>query len=274
MKLNSAHGLRRSTQGKNLCHLDADLTTILIFVTGGRFAFYDHEAIPAIGGHNRIAIRIMGRIMGRRDMDMNRRKMMGLTLFGAVGMAAIGHQVQAAPLPDDLREALERDPNAPILGNPDGDITLTEFFDYNCPFCRSSAGDLQRLVADDPELRIVLREWPVFGEGSNFAAQAALAARAQGKYEDFHFTMMNLKGMADENTAMAMAEKIGLDIDQLRADMEAPEVMEHINLSMALAGHMGLIGTPSFIAGNEIRFGRQTLSELQGMIERARAELG
>lgn len=178
------------------------------------------------------------------------------------------------PMPEELREALERDANAPVLGNPDGDITLTEFFDYNCPFCRKMVGTVSKLIQSDKQLRVVYREWPVFGEGSEFAARASLASLEQGKYWQFHTALMQMKGRAVEATVMKVAREVGLDEDRLRKDMQASHIDEHISSSFLLADHMGLMGTPMFIAGDEGLFGELSLSELQGLVERARKTLG
>lgn len=178
------------------------------------------------------------------------------------------------PMPEDLRKAIERDPNAPVLGNPDGNLTLTEFFDYNCPFCREMVGTVQELISSDPQLRVVYREWPVFGEGSDFAARASLAALRQGRYWQFHAALMAMKDRAAEASVMRIARQIGLDATRLRADMDRPEIEEHIATSFQLADHMGLMGTPTFIAGDEAAFGRMSLAEAQDLVARARKTLG
>jgi len=126
----------------------------------------------------------------------------------------------AAQVLSSQREVLEQDPNAPVLGNPDGDVTIVEFFDYNCPYCRRVKPEMEALLAADPNVRVVYREWPILGDGSVFAAKAALAARNQGKYVEFHWAMMEMNGRADEATVMRTAEQIGLNIGQLRQDME------------------------------------------------------
>lgn len=178
------------------------------------------------------------------------------------------------PMPEDLRKALERSPNAPVLGNPDGDITLTEFFDYNCPFCRKMVGTVQQLISSDPQLRVVYREWPVFGEGSVFATRASLASLKQDKYWPFHAAMMGMKGRAVEATVMRTVRQVGLDEAQLRKDMESADVDQHIELSQALGEHMGLLGTPTFIAGDEGVFGELSLKDLQDLVARGRKALG
>ena len=102
----------------------------------------------------------------------------------------------AAQVLDTEKATLENDPNAPVLGNPDGDVTVVEFFDYNCPYCRQVKPEMEALLAADPNVRVVYREWPILGDGSVFAARAALASRNQGKYEEFHWAMMQLRERA------------------------------------------------------------------------------
>ena len=199
-----------------------------------------------------------------------------LTACAALGAAALPAfaQDRPNPMPEELRKALERSPNAPVLGNPQGDVTLTEFFDYNCPFCRKMVGTVQRLILSDPQLRVVYREWPVFGPGSEFAARASLASLSQGKYWQFHEALMKLKVRAAEPTVMRVAREVGLDEAQLRREMDAKRVSNHIALSFQLADHMGLMGTPAFVAGDEAVFGAMSLKEMRDMVARARKTLG
>lgn len=178
------------------------------------------------------------------------------------------------PMPDELRKALERDPTAPVLGNQEGDITLSVFFDYNCPHCRKMLGPLSELISSDPQLRVVYREWPVFGEGSDFAARASLASLETGKYWQFHTGLMALKGRAEEASVLRVARQLGLDQAALRRGMEAEPVTRHIGLSFQLAEHMGLMGTPTFIAGDEAVFGEQSRAALAALVARGRRTLG
>lgn len=178
------------------------------------------------------------------------------------------------PMPDELRKSLERDPNAPVLGNPRGDITLTEFFDYNCPHCKKMVPTVQKLIASDPNLRVVFREWPVFGEGSEFAARAALASLDQGKYWQVHAGLMAMRDRAAEPSVMRVVRKLGLDEGKLRAAMQSDRVSEHIANSFLLADHMGLMGTPTMIAGDEGIFGQQSVDDLKALVARARKTLG
>lgn len=170
------------------------------------------------------------------------------------------------------RDLLENDPNAPVLGNPDGDVTIVEFFDYNCPYCRQVKPEIQLILENDPGVRLVYREWPILGEGSVFAAKAALASREQGKYEEFHWAMMGLRGRAEEASVLRIAEDIGLDIGKLRADMEAPDVDAHIAVSMRLTEALGFSGTPSFVIGNALVPGFVKANVLGTAVAQARAE--
>ncbi|WP_375255448.1 DsbA family protein [Yoonia sp.] len=177
----------------------------------------------------------------------------------------------AAQVLADERDALERDPNAPVLGNPEGDVTVVEFFDYNCPYCRQVKPHMEALLAADPNVRVVYREWPILGEGSVFAARAALASRKQGKYVAFHWAMMDLNGRAEEASVIRVAESIGLNIAQLRRDMDAPEIDEHIQTSMRLSRAIGFSGTPSFVIGDSLAPGLIEADQMIAMVNQTRA---
>lgn len=162
----------------------------------------------------------------------------------------------------DNRELIERDPGAPVLGNPEGDVTLVEFFDYNCPYCKRVAGDVKKLIEQDGNVRLVYREWPILGEGSVFAARAALASRQQGKYEEMHWALMSLK-RADEKSVLEAANRLGLDLDKLKADMSSADIDKHIDISNQLTQALGITGTPSFTIGDSLIAGAVPLSQLQ-----------
>lgn len=210
--------------------------------------------------------------MAPRSTDrFNRRSALRIGL--ATGIAALtGLQARAQDneMPALLRQALEREHLGAVLGNPAGDITLTEFFDYNCPHCRSMVGDLHQVIADDPNLRVVLREWPVFGAGSLYCARASLASLRQGRFWQFHTALLGTKGDADDKSAMRVAAEVGLNIPQLRADMEDIVIARQIEHSWLLAEQMGLVGTPSLIVGNLGGFGKQSRDEMRDMIAEAR----
>lgn len=182
-----------------------------------------------------------------------------------------GAQASAqAQVLQNQRDLLEKDPNAPVLGNPEGDVTVIEFFDYNCPYCKRAMPEVQALLDADPDVRLVYREWPILGEGSVFAAKAALAARKQGKYEEFHWALMGLKGRVEESSVISVAKDVGLDVDQLRADMDAPEVLEHIATTTQLAQALGFNGTPSFVIGDDLLPGLVEQEQLQTVVDKTR----
>ena len=177
----------------------------------------------------------------------------------------------AAQVLDTEKATLENDPNAPVLGNPDGDVTVVEFFDYNCPYCRRVKPEMEALLAADPNVRVVYREWPILGDGSVFAARAALASRNQGKYEEFHWAMMQLKERAEEASILRTAEDTRLDVAHLRRDMNGPEIEEHIQTSMRLAQSLGFSGTPSFVIGDSLAPGLIQADQMIELIDQARA---
>ena len=179
-----------------------------------------------------------------------------------------------APGNDLSAEMILNDPDAPVGGNPKGDLTIVSFFDYNCPFCKKIMPKMQQLISADPGLRVVFREWPVFGEGSDFAARAALAALAQGKYWQMHSGLMQMRDRAAEPSVMRVVRKLGLDEAKLRADMQSDRVSSHIATSFELADHMSLAGTPTLIAGDDAVFGDQSLDDIQALIAKARKMLG
>lgn len=169
------------------------------------------------------------------------------------------------------REEIFNDPASPVLGNEDGDVTLVEFFDYNCPYCRKTAPLMTELQTADAELRLVYKEFPILGPGSAFAARAALASQRQGKYAAFHEALMAHAGAIDESATLDVAREIGLDVEQLQSDMQDPGIEEAIQRNLALAGDLRINGTPSFVIGEEIVRGLTDLTTLQGLIADTRA---
>jgi protein-disulfide isomerase len=169
-----------------------------------------------------------------------------------------------------FRDTLDSDPNAPVLGNPDGDVTLVEFFDYNCPYCRKAGTAVKALIEADPNLRVVYREWPILGPESVVATRASLAARKQGKYEEMHWELMGLDGRINENAVMRIASSLGMDVDRLKADMQLPDIDAHIATSMEISQGLGFNGTPSFVIGDVTVPGFVEQEDLAKLIEQAR----
>jgi len=130
--------------------------------------------------------------------------------------------------------------------------------------------EVQGLLDADQDVRLVYREWPILSEGSVFAAKAALAAREQDKYEEFHWALMGMEERAEEASVMRLAEEIGLDVKRLRTDMDEPEVQEHIDESMRLSQALGFNGTPSFVIGDDLVPGFVEQDQLEALVDKTR----
>jgi protein-disulfide isomerase len=160
-----------------------------------------------------------------------------------------------------------------VLGNPNGEVTLVEFFDYNCGYCKRAHADMKRLLEADSGLRIVLKEFPVLGEGSVAAAQvsAAVNIAAPERFAEFHDTLLLDRGRVDGDRALAVAEEMGLDLDRIRALVQSDEVRATIDESYALAEKLSLTGTPSYVTATEVVVGAVGFDTLKAKIEDARA---
>lgn len=167
-------------------------------------------------------------------------------------------------------------PHQVTLGNPHGDVTLVEFFDYSCGFCKRALPDLLALIKDDPNLRIVLKEFPILGPGSVEAAKAAVAVRMQDpdgqKYLAFHQELLGSNGPASGDKAIAAATHQNLDITQLQQDMASDEVKTTLAEDMKLASELGIKATPSYVIGNDVVVGAIGLVALKNQIDTARKQ--
>jgi protein-disulfide isomerase len=161
-------------------------------------------------------------------------------------------------------------PHEVVLGNPHGNVTMVEFFDYNCGYCKHALPDMMKLLQTDSNLRFVLKEFPVLGEGSVEAAHVAVAARMQdptgAKYIEFHQKLLGGRGAADKMRALAVAKEVGFDMGRLMKDMDSDEVKTTIAEDMKLADTLGVDGTPSYVVGDELVVGAVGYDELQKKI--------
>ncbi len=161
-----------------------------------------------------------------------------------------------------------------VLGNPNGNVTMVEFFDYNCAFCKRALPDMVNLLKTDPNLKFVLKEFPVLGEGSVEAAHVAVAARMQDptgkKYMDFHQKLLGGRGPADKVHALAAAKEAGFDMARIQKDMDSDEVKKTIDENMKLADALGVSGTPSYVVGDELVVGAVGVDELRDKINAER----
>jgi protein-disulfide isomerase len=148
--------------------------------------------------------------------------------------------------------ALLRDPATPVLGNPEGDVAVVEFFDYTCPFCKAVEPRLQKLLQDDKGVKLVVKEFPILSPVSLIAAKAALASVKQGKYQSFHQALLGFRGQLETSAIFEIAKSLALDVDRLRKDMDTPEVADQIIANFNLARSLNITSTPTFIIGTHM----------------------
>jgi protein-disulfide isomerase len=145
-----------------------------------------------------------------------------------------------------------RSPTSFVAGNPNGDVSVVEFFDYNCGYCKRALPEVVKLVNGDSKVRLVLKELPIFGDDSEAAAKLALAAIKQGKYFEMHQKLFSEPGKADKEKALRVAKELGLDADKLQKDADDPSVKQALDESKDLAQKLGLQGTPLYLIGDRI----------------------
>lgn len=164
------------------------------------------------------------------------------------------------------------DPDSAVGGNPQGDVTLVEFFDYRCGVCKRVHPIITELMARDGGIRRVYKEWPILGPESVFASRAALAARRQGeeKYRAFHDAMMEARGALKQDTVLRIAAAVGLDSKRLLADLTAPEIERALQRNFSLAEALRLNGTPSFVIGDTVLRGARDIDTLLSIVRDAR----
>jgi protein-disulfide isomerase len=171
-------------------------------------------------------------------------------------------------------EAIFNSPRGVTIGNKDGDVTFVEFFDYNCGYCKRAMVDMLELMKADPKLKVVLKEFPVLGQGSVEAAQVAVAVRMQDptgkKYLDFHQKLLGGRGAADKARALAAAKEAGLDMAKLEKDLGSQEVRATLEENLKLAESLGMNGTPSYVIGKQIVIGAVGVDSLMEKISNAR----
>ncbi|MBU1335057.1 MAG: DsbA family protein [Alphaproteobacteria bacterium] len=180
-------------------------------------------------------------------------------------------RAQATGAIASMKEAIFNDPGQVVLGNPDGDVTLVEFFDYNCGYCRAALPDMAALLAEDPNLRVVLKEFPILSNESIDAARVAvLVGDADVDYWTFHEALFTSRGQVDKQVALAAAADLGLSPVSLELDMGTEAVSQKIQTSYEIARALNITGTPTYIIGNEIIPGAIGIDELRERIANMR----
>jgi protein-disulfide isomerase len=212
--------------------------------------------------------------------SLTRRKIVAsaalLGAAGALGLpfvrptlagAALAAPAAASP-PNDLFD----DPDSPVAGNAHGAVTVVEFFDYRCPYCRLMEPRIRDLLAQDPSVRLVLKDWPIFGETSVYAAQVAVAARWQGKYLPVHDALFGLPRTMDKTAILDAVAKAGVDLTRLDHDLsqrraEIDRILGRVDME---ANALQLQGTPAFVVGHQLAPGSLSLEELKQLVAEAK----
>lgn len=171
-------------------------------------------------------------------------------------------------------KAIFHDPNDYVAGNPKGDVTLVEFFDYNCGWCKKGFPEVMNLLDKDKNIRFVLKEFPIFGGDSDYAAMAALAAKKQNKYWELHTALFAHEGKVTKEVVDEIAKEKGLDVEKMKADMKSPEVAQAIAQNHEIAQKLAINGTPAFIVDEKVSPGYLPADGLEAMILEVRQNGG
>ena len=174
---------------------------------------------------------------------------------------------------ENLKEYLEffTQKDLPMVGNVDGDVTIVEFFDFNCGYCKKAFEDVQKIVAEDSNARVVFMDMPILSPSSAKMSAIAVASHKQGKYFEMHKALMDYRGTQNEKAFLKLAEDLGLDMEKLKADMESPETQAFIDKAKTIAQAIGIRGTPGFIVGERIYPGYIGIAALRDAVKVARS---
>jgi protein-disulfide isomerase len=204
---------------------------------------------------------------------MNRRTLFSQGILAGLAAALAMTPSIAQTRPDLSRKAVTDDPVAPGRGGPGHDVTIVEFFDYNCPYCRRMEPALNGVLASDPKIRVVYRDWPIFGPASREASRAAIASRWQGRHTAFHAALMAMPGRLDTAGIRAAATRAKVDWPRLQRDLatHGAEIDALLARTDAIAKAIGFHGTPALIVGSQIVSGAVDLPTLRRIVAAARA---
>lgn len=187
---------------------------------------------------------------------------------------SMAEQQQAAV--ETNHEYLFKDQRSPVIGNPDGDVAIVEFFDYNCGYCKRVLPTVQELINEDKGLKVIFKDIPILGPTSETAAKWALAAQKQNKYFEFHTALMQHNGPINDDVLSKIASTLELDVNRIKKDVESTDVLLQLERNRSLFTQMGLGGTPAFIVGDEVVPGAVSKDDMKKKIaeQRAKAKAG
>jgi len=207
-------------------------------------------------------------------IDCGRAATICLALLPALSWAA----EVPAPAPDQLVSAhhqqLAEDSASPVIGDAHGDVTIVEFFDYACSFCKAIEPRLESALRSDPHVRLILKEFPILTPESQTAARASLAAARQHKYRQFHEALMGYRGPWGEDAIFSTAKSVGLNLEQLRRDMDSPAIANEFIANFNLARALRIFQTPAFVVGDHILTGPSAEIDFPAVIAAARTHRG
>ena len=196
--------------------------------------------------------------------------------FGLGVTAPACRAADILPAPDQAvianREALQNHHDSPVLGDPHGDVTIVEFFDYACSYCKAVEPRLESALRSDPHVKLVLKEFPILTPESLIAARASLASKRQHKYQEFHQALMAYRGPWEEDAIFSTAKSVGLNIERLRHDMATPGIANEIIENFNLARSLRIFQTPAFIVGDHILTGPSAQIDFPAVIGEARRQ--
>lgn len=192
-------------------------------------------------------------------------------VVGLLSLVPLQSGARAASADIDVNDIIT-DPSSPVLGNPKGKVTIIEFTDYRCPYCRVMQSRLNALLRENKEIRLVIKEWPIFGEASVHAAKVVLAANWQGKYGAVHAALFALPRTMDKDAVREAAGKAGVDLVRLDKDLAArgPEIAAMLARNDVAARLFQLQGTPGFVIGHDVYFGALSLEQLRRYVKTAK----
>jgi protein-disulfide isomerase len=205
---------------------------------------------------------------------MNRRFLLARGILAAITIALPLAPAGAQQRPDLSRKAVTDDPVAPKRAGPGYDVTIVEFFDYNCPYCRRMEPVFDGLLKSDPKVRIVYRDWPIFGPASREAARAAIASQWQGRHAAFHEALLTSPARLDSAGVRAAATRAKVDWPRLQRDLKTrgSEIDALLTRTDAIASAIGFNGTPALIVGSQVVAGAVDLPALRRLVATARAK--
>lgn len=182
----------------------------------------------------------------------------------------VQEEVKADSVIENPPKGLYDAEHSPVIGNPNGSVTVVEFFDYNCGYCKRVVDDVQRLAEEDKDVRIVFKELPILSESSQVAARYALAAAKQGKYNELHMALMKQSGHVDEKEILRIADSLQIDIRQLNEDVYSTDIGDELTSNQEAAREIGVRGTPFFVVNGEKYPGALSYARLKALVESAR----